>query len=336
MYLVQRVQMESLDNYLFFATLTYNRESLPHLGVSSGYDIPFADVHDLQNCFKRIRVHNSFTRPFKYLFVSELGSKRGRPHFHVLFLLPKIDDSNLLRFEKYGITVPDNEFTPYNLEHIMFRVLLENWSRNVGTRKHPVYKPICTYQCIYRAGKRLSNFDLHYVRPYYSEDSFSNVAFYVLKYMLKRSDRETRLQQALRLNLPVDEYESVWKIVRSRWVASKGFGLSLDENGEISDKVLQHIRKGVNLSKDFPKFFNPSSGKSFPLSRYYKRFGKLFSFDDALRFYFDSDSSSMDSPIIRDSDKDYSQLLKSVSDYEKKINEVSDRGDYDSYSNEFD
>lgn len=135
MYLVQRVQMESLDNYLFFATLTYNKESLPHIGVSTGFDIPFADVHDLQNCFKRIRNNNLFTRPFKYLFVSELGSKRGRPHFHVLFILPKIDENNLHRFEKFGISVPDNEFTPYNLEHIMFRVLLENWSRNVGTEK---------------------------------------------------------------------------------------------------------------------------------------------------------------------------------------------------------
>lgn len=81
MQLVQRVQMESLSNYIFFATLTYNKDSLPHVLTSTGYDIPFADIRDLQNCFKRLRKSNAFTRSFRYFAVSELGSKKGRPHF---------------------------------------------------------------------------------------------------------------------------------------------------------------------------------------------------------------------------------------------------------------
>lgn len=73
--------MESLKNYLFFATLTYNKESLPHITTSTGYDIPYADIHDLQNCFKRLRKSNAFTRPFRYLAVSELGKSVVVPTF---------------------------------------------------------------------------------------------------------------------------------------------------------------------------------------------------------------------------------------------------------------
>lgn len=77
---VQRVLMESLTNHLFYCTLTYNNDSLPYLSTSTGYDIRFADVSDVQKMMKRLRKSNVFGRPFRYFGVSELGSKRGRPH----------------------------------------------------------------------------------------------------------------------------------------------------------------------------------------------------------------------------------------------------------------
>lgn len=67
--------------------MTYNDESLPVMTVSSGYDIRFADFRDVTNMVKRLRKENSFGRRFRYFAVSELGSKRCRPHFHLLFLL---------------------------------------------------------------------------------------------------------------------------------------------------------------------------------------------------------------------------------------------------------
>lgn len=80
MQLVQRLQVESLVNHLFFCTLTYNNECLPVVTTSTGYFIRFADVTDVQKMFKRLRKKNAFGRPFRYLAVSELGSKKGRPH----------------------------------------------------------------------------------------------------------------------------------------------------------------------------------------------------------------------------------------------------------------
>lgn len=80
MYLVQRVQMEAKNCFLFFSTLTYNNEFLPHVSSSTGYTFSYADMHHLQLLFKRLRNINAFGRPFRYLAVSERGSERGRPH----------------------------------------------------------------------------------------------------------------------------------------------------------------------------------------------------------------------------------------------------------------
>lgn len=77
---IQRLQMEELTNHLFFCTLTYNDEMLPYVGCSNGYVIRYADVGDVQKMIKRLRKSNAFGRPFRYFGVSELGSKKGRPH----------------------------------------------------------------------------------------------------------------------------------------------------------------------------------------------------------------------------------------------------------------
>ena len=234
MSLVQRIQAEALDNYIFFATLTYNNESLPRLDIN-GYSIPFADISDLQNVFKRLRKSSAFGRRFRYVAVSELGSKRGRPHFHVLFMVPKFKE--------------DDDNTPYNLEGTMFKALLSEWRRNYGSTRNPIYKPLCTYTRRFIRGKLYSNYDLHYVRPFNGSDGSSDVAFYVLKYMLKDSDRATRLQQSLRLNLDPDEYERVWSIVRPRYFTSLRFGLAPDQEGNPSSVVLSHLRKSIEVSK---------------------------------------------------------------------------------------
>lgn len=325
MQLVQRVQMESLKNYIFFATLTYNQDSLPHVCTSTGYDIPFADIRDLQNAFKRLRKSNAFTRSFRYFAVSELGTKRGRPHFHCLFFIPKLKDD-------------DPQVTPYQLEGIINPALLFEWRRNYGSTRSPIYKPLCTYQEKWRNGKKYSNYDCHYVRPL-DDDSESNVAFYVLKYMLKRSDRETKLQQALKLNLSEDEYNDTYSLVRSRYIVSKGFGLNGSKSpfGDwyYDEDIVKYLKFCISKSQDFPKFFNPVTGKSFPLARYYKNTSSIFGIDEATRFYFESDLKTLDT-IPEFDDKSHEQLLKSVSDYEKKIKQVSDRGDFDNYTGQFD
>lgn len=314
LYLIQRCQMESMDKYMFFCTLTYDDEHLPSLVTSTGYELHFVDWKHVQNMLKRVR--KSIDRPLKYLAVTERGSKRGRPHVHILFFLSKLNS--------------DTAFTPYSLEHTMFTLVRENWSVNVGSNRHPKYESLFTYKEIWIHGAKKTNYDLHYVVPSYNgEESSSNVSFYVTKYMLKPSNKERRLQQALHLNLSDVEYHDVWNLVKSRCICSKGFGLCLDSEGNISDLVLTHLRKGIEVSEDFPKFFNPSTGQSFPLSKYYRSKGDIYKFSDALRFYMDADSDSVDSVPDFGVPEDVSVVANKVRDFEQKSDYVFNRGLFD-------
>lgn len=259
--LVQRSRAMSMDHYIFFCTLTYNSQSLPHIVCSNGVSISYVDISDLQKMFKRIRFANSFGRSFSYFFVSERGSQKGRPHVHGLIFIPKCKE--------------DDKLYPAQLECIVRNTIFSEWKRNYGSDKFPIWKPLFTYRTKYSCGKRYSNFDCHYVVPFATEKGEEDVAFYVTKYCLKPSDYESRIQSALRLNLPSDEYEEVWNIVRSRCLCSKGFGAATDLQKD-------YVRYCVNRSSSDPdglKFF-AKDGSSSPLSRYYRRF---ISSDDAIR-----------------------------------------------------
>lgn len=325
MQFVQRLQMEELTNHLFFCTLTYNNESLPQVVTSTGYNIRFADVSDVQKMFKRLRKSNAFGRPFRHFSVSELGSDKGRPHFHILFLIPKHD----------GDTIYDC----MNLEKRMFDAVLSEWRRNYGSNRKPIWKPCCSYVRKFIRGRLRTNFDLHYVNPMLSDGGCADVAFYVMKYMLKPSDRVVRLQRALRLNLPEDEYDSLWKMVKPRHFESEAIGYGqcvYDKPSEndgfrrkyyISPDVLSHLKRGIDLSKygasdkPFPQFFTTTDGKSFPLARFYKNNPEIFSQADFLDFYFMDKNSRSDNVVIAD-DVHVSQLVKGVDDFDKKVKQV--------------
>lgn len=278
MQLVQRVIMESTKNHLFFATLTYDNEHLPIKEVN-GYKISFADYKDLNNCIRRIRHYQLFPRAFRYFAVSEFGSKRGRPHFHVLFLVPKFSDDD------YGTCI--------TLESSMRSILLEQWKRNYGSRSHPRYESLCTYVCKYIRGKWRSNYDLHYVNPNFSDKGVADVGFYVLKYMLKPSYRTVRLQRALRLNLDPDEYESIWSEVKPRFFKSHDFGLATEPS------IIGYLRDSIEATKhryDFPVFVNPINGSTMPLSRFYKSKGDIYDVDTATYFAMEKKKVDYDDP----------------------------------------
>lgn len=76
-YLIQRVQMESMNNDLFYGTLTYNQESLP---IAEFGDIKFAypSFEDWQKAIKMIRKDYPNLK-FKYMLVSEYGGNKHRP-----------------------------------------------------------------------------------------------------------------------------------------------------------------------------------------------------------------------------------------------------------------
>lgn len=162
------------------------------------------------------------------------------------------------------------------MQKVLFDAVLHEWRRNYGSTRNPDYRPCCTYVRKFIRGKLYSNYDLHYVSPGLTKEGCSDVAFYVTKYMMKPSKREVRLQQALHLNLPEYEYESVWSLVRSRTFASLGLGVNGEKTPfgiEPDPKIVEYIRKCVEISKSseqFAKFYTPQTGSSFPLSRYYK------------------------------------------------------------------
>lgn len=324
---VQRVQMEQLDNHLFFSTLTYNNECMPIVSTSSGYSIRYAAVDDVQNMIKRLRRRNAFGRPFRYFGVSELGSRKGRPHFHILWMIPKEEGDDFL--------------TCQNLEHLLFKEVLAEWKRNVAppiwskkkqkyipNTRCPVYKPLCTYVRKFVRGKLRTNYDLHYANPILSDGGVADVAFYVLKYMMKPSDRAVRLQQALHMNLPEEEYEDIWKLVKPRHFESERFGLGKTKKEKDSNKLVfspkikDYIVHGMESSKsfsDFPCFISPQNGNTFPLARYYQKFPELYSMFDATCFYYRSNDRA-DNMVIRD--RDLSQDLKKKHDFRKKVSEV--------------
>lgn len=285
---VQRLQAELMVNLGFFCTLTYNDYAMPVLTTTQGYDIRYADVRDLQNMMKRLRKSNAFGVPFRYLAVSELGSKRSRPHFHIIFLVkkPKKYDLNYVRI----------------LEKRMFDAVLHEWRRNVAppvwskkkqcyvpNARNPKYIPLCTYVRRYVRGKLKSTFDFHYLDPR-SKDAGSSVSYYVTKYMMKPSKRVKDLQIALKCNYDEAEYESIWSVVKPRVVASLGLGLNAEKTPfglEPDSELVDVVRKSVlsSYGDDSPKFMDPTSGLRFPLSRYYKSQFYLYTQRDYEHFW---------------------------------------------------
>lgn len=274
--IIQRLQCEELSNHLFFCTLTYNDESMPVLICSNGVTIRYAARRDFTLMCKRLKASNAFGRPFRFLCVSELGEKKGRPHFHCIWIVPKYKGDTFAHVMA--------------LEKTLFDAVLHEWRRNYGSKRSPIYKPLCTYVRRVHRGRLSTNYDLHYMNPRQTQNGNADVAFYVTKYMFKPSGRVVRLQQALKLNLVTydddgkpdySEYDDVWKLVRPGMTASPGLGLA-------DPASLQYVRECIDRSKEtqlFPKFYNPVDGSSFPLSRYYFRKG-VFNVDDATHFYF--------------------------------------------------
>ena len=326
MQLVQRVQMECLEHHVYFCTLTYNDDSLPVIylpkpdGSAGSIPIRFADVADVQNMLKRLRRRDAFGRPFRYLAVSELGSKRARPHFHILFFLrkePRDDYNDIINFERR-----------------MFNAVLHEWRRNYSDNwRKPDYRPLCTYIRKWTTKGLSTTFDLHWCNPRLTDKAEADVGFYVTKYMTKPSDRSARLQQALHLNLEPEEYERIWSQVKPRYFASIGFGVNPEINpktGRIikcSDRIVTYLKDCVQRSigvYESPRFINPVDGSTFPLSRYYYQYPEIYSYLDSMSFYFLNPDPPQDNVNGYFYDRDRDQLINKEKVFQtrtiKKIN----------------
>ena len=265
-YLVQRVQMESMENDLYFGTLTYNEEMIPRLYVNSEITIAYADISDFQNMIKLIRKHENLG-DFKFFAVTEYGGKRHRPHFHFILSFPKIPGSNLADRESFAIKL-HSIFLKYWRRNVNYTDKLDkkgNFKRNT---RNPIWKNLCTYHSTHRG----RNFDLHYLNPNSSSSGVDDVAFYVTKYMLKYDTWLDKLRSKLYFTLPDTAFKSTWDIIKPHRLISKHFGSA----GRIS--VIEHIFKGIDLAVNdsramYPYYISPVNGATFPLCPYYcKRF----------------------------------------------------------------
>lgn len=317
---VQRVELESKYGYPFFITLTYNNDSLPVHTCSDGRKIRFADYKDVQNMFKRLRKSNVMGRRFRFYGVSELGCKHARPHFHLILFLER----------KNG----DSVYTPVNLESLVFQSILSEWRRNYGSNRNPDYRPLCTFIQKFIGGKLNSTFDCHYVVPSAQNGTSQDVSYYVTKYLLKNSDVRDRMRFGLKSALSLDEFYEVWNKVKPRSFSSLNFGfgyygdlnpkktpkserLALLKSLPSSDIVRSSIKRSIRVS-DTPKFFSDQSGKGLPLSRYWYKFGDIYTIQDALSFYYKESYKNRADNVVMD-DRTLTSKLLSEQRYIKNI-----------------
>lgn len=294
---VARASVMALDHHVFFATLTYNDDSLPCLGLSTGESIPYADIRDIRLAIKRIRKNNLFSREFSYLAASERGSKRGRPHFHVLFFVRKEKNDTI-----------DDILT---LELRMRSVLLSEWRRFVGSRRSPKWKNLCTFKRVLTSSGYKSNYDLHYVDPASSKKGSSDVFYYVTKYILKGSDKDERVRVALYHSLDSDEYNKAWQIVKSKVLVSKHFGLK-------TQTEFDFLRTCVCRSLSNPegiKIYDPESCKEYFIPRYYMQHSfsgvPVVSFED---YVFNIEIQGGPERFFKKRQRSFYEKLKSVED----------------------
>lgn len=243
-------------------------------------EMAYANHHHLQDVIRHFRNDSEnwpefAGRSLKYLAVSELGGKKGRPHFHVLLFVEKLLSDYL----------PDGFVRPavfVGLENRISTWWKKNWAVNVGTKKFPKYEPLYTYVCRPDSSSPTgfkTTFDCHYVDPRATDAGTDDVAFYVSKYIMKTSDKEIHRKVFLRAVLSESEFTEFWKIVRSRMLISKGFGTHADtrvndagrhyahHDPEVLRRINHDCRKG---DKDTPgPVFITDLGVHRPLSRYY-------------------------------------------------------------------
>lgn len=285
--IVQRCELEEIYGHPFVFFLSYQPSMIPFKICSDGVRVTFFDFDDLKDCFKRIRKGNLFTRPFRYIVMSERG-EHGVPHCHGILYLKKEST--------------DSVYTIMNLEKLVHDVLLSQWKRNcaplvdykgklVPNRRKPDYKPLCIPIEYFVAGKKRGTYGCHYVYFDSHDGSTMGAVVYATKYFLKDDNFTSRLQSALRLNLPSFEYNKIWNKVRNRYISSRNFGFGLYDyqNKKVSKsdrldllssldtfKYLQTCLSRSVYSQESPKYFSRSDGRTLPLSRYFYHIGNLY------------------------------------------------------------
>lgn len=303
---------------------------------SISVSIPYAEVHDIQLLFKRLRdnlmILPEFSgRSLKYMAVSELGKEHGRPHFHILFFVSKLESDYIKKWEpgKAPKHAGSQEFKPsvlFGLERLLYDKVKEFWSVNVGTRKNPIYEPRFEHHTKISGNKVYTNYELHYVDPAGTDGGTLNVAYYVGKYALKDSPWEKKRKAFCYDNMLPERAFETWNKIKSRLLLSKGFGLNAvyvhasdvvrkceKRRLMVPDwRLCEELR--VDSIKDAGKqpfaIYINKDGKHVPLAQYYKRRPEVFGY-----YEFAEIQSNLTQEML---DKQYNRL-DNIPELDKKI-----------------
>lgn len=339
MEMVQRIQMEALNSTIYMGTLTYRNETLPRITTSQGYEYRYAQHRDATNMIRRLRDNNAFGIPFKYLIVSERGSKRARPHFHILLLF-KNDDIGPTRMDKWSF------------ENTYKWTLFNEWKRKIsGTTRDAKYTNLCEYRESKQGRRIRRTYDFHWVDPRKTDSGITDAAFYVLKYMLKSSTHEEKIRQALMLNYWDAEnfeiYEQseaymLWNTIKSKKEFSLGFGLGIDFSKQghcrkiteqiCDEDILSYLKGCISDSKkqntEYAYYYCPENLSTFPLANYYKKYGWIYSDEDE-EYFYNINPQRYEARYLIPENLTRDQLNKQISDFNRivKFQEMEDIAD---------
>lgn len=311
-YFVQRVQCEAFENDIFSCMLSYNNKYLPTVEIN-GYKHKYADPRDIQLFIKRLISNDTFGCKFKYFAISEYGGKRHRPHWHLLFFLPKPK-------------VPYNQFEYWQLEETLKWKVLDQWYSNLGSRRNPIKDPLLTY--CEKNGKR--NYDFHYVDPKLTDGQESDVAFYSSKYLTKSQDYVKRLKSALYFNLSSDDFRFYWSKLKPHSLSSQGLGLGLEPHTVVMDYLDKCFQFSIDTKMPYPCWISPHTGQTFPLSPYLLK-KRGFSFDEALYFRSLNDDQFFPGTNVRIIEETHPSVLRAKNDKWKRIQDKIDKRDISDY-----
>lgn len=287
--IVQRINFESQKNHLFMVTLTYAPEVLPKEEIK-GKKYAYADTRDVKCMLKMLKKDNAFGIPFRYLGVSEFGSEKGRPHFHLLLLFPK----SYFPEDKESYIQACDAFASKQQHYF---TCLNYWRRNVGSRRNPVYKPLTRYKEVWSNGKIRKNYDFHYVNPFLTKNGVEDCGMYCIKYMFKPSTYKdslfARLKYAFKDDPDKKAFRKAWEKLRPRYFASLGFGYNakcdVNKHSYIKDQsIVDKIIDSIRVSKEafeYPALFHEFSGRQLLVSPYYLNNTDIYSYDDRLFFW---------------------------------------------------
>ncbi len=314
-YFIQRCDMQSYFSHMYFLTFTYDNEHLPiHYYLGKRYAHP--DIRHIQNMFKRVRKHRLFDgRCFRYFVCSEYGSRRMRPHFHMLLFVQK-RSGDTPDFMRWFDTQIHNAF-------------LQEWRVNVAKDENgnpntrcPKYEPLCQYK-VASDGSR--SFDCHRVIPDIKHPETS-VCYYVTKYMLKADKRISRIIKGILYESSFENQETqiaareTCKLIAPRCYTSHHLGLGFNgaDYVAVSDYISSRLDADIE-SKGYPCYHFRADGKVMPLTPYFRqRFVRDFHI--MCQYYADNEAKDLDKIIYHDDVEENEYIKrKNLFDRQKEV-----------------